>query len=51
MGTCHTPNFDQLKFFIRILKFYSYFNNQNLCFIFLRMFLFVLKYLNILFIP
>jgi len=32
--SCHTSNFDQLKFFIRILKFYGYFNNQNRCFIF-----------------
>ena len=48
---CHTPKFDQLKIFIRILKFYSYFSNQNLCFIFLRIYLFVLKYLNIFIMP
>jgi len=48
---CHTPNFDQLIVFIRILKSYSYFHNQFFFVLSLRIILFVLKRLNILFIP
>jgi len=49
---CHTPNFDQLEIFHSNFKVYSYFNNQNRCFILYAFFLlFVLKYLNILFVP
>jgi len=32
---CHTPNFDQLEIFIRILKsLFVFLNSQNLCFVF-----------------